>query len=204
MDARGLTCRATTAASVAVALCVLAASCEAGADRPPPTIGDASSSLTLPGKPNPATAGMPAPMADAPISIGMGSVVCLSKPGVATIVAVHPFEPTENFELQDFATRPNPSLVGEFQLGGEPGSLQEVGFDPDADQVDEVCDGAGSGYELAVQLARTGTGVAVSHGFDIDWESGANSGTLRIPLGVLLCDARTSLIPRCDITEIGP
>jgi hypothetical protein len=190
-DGQRLVPWATAGLSVAVALCLLTASCDDD---------DGSSSLRLPpGDVFPAISGLPVPTVDAPISIGAAVVVCLSEPGVATIVAVHPVEGTETFEIQDFATRPNPSLVGEDQLGEKRGTLQKAGFDPDAHDVDAVCDDGGSGYELGVQLARTGPGPAFSHGFDIDWESGENSGRLRIPLSVILCDARTAQIPRCDL-----
>lgn len=176
--------------AAAVGLFLLATSC---AD-------DGSSTLRLPpGDLFPAKSGLPVPTVDAPISIGLALIVCLSKPGVATIVAVRPVEGTENFEVQDFATRPNPSLVGEDHLGEVRGTLEKAGFDPQAHQVDAVCDSKGSGHEVAAQLARTGPGPAFSYGFDIDWESGSNVGTVRIPLSVVLCDAKKAWIPRCDL-----
>ena len=196
LDRRRPAYRATAALAAAVVLCVLTVSCD-NSENPPRTDGDKSTSLTLPGELTPGTAGLPAPTTDAPISVGVGTVVCLSGPGVATIVAVRPVGATENFELEDFAVRPNPSLTGGLQLGGEPGTLQDVGFEPGELQVDAVCDDAGSGYEVAVQLARTGSGPGISHGFDIDWESGTKSGSLHIPLSVVLCDADTAQIPRC-------
>jgi hypothetical protein len=196
-DGRRLPGLAPVAGAVVVALAVLTVSCDPYIEGP--LLNDDPSLRLPPGDVFPATSGLPVPTANTPISTGMAVVVCLSRPGLATIVGVHPVEGTANFEIQDFATRPNPSLVGEDHLGGEPGTLQDVGFDPDAHEVDAVCDGAGSGYEVAVQLARTGPGPAASHGFDIDWESEANSGTVRIPLSVVLCDAKKAWIPRCDL-----
>jgi hypothetical protein len=179
---------ATAAVSAAVAGCLLATSCG----------DDGSSTLMLPpGDLFPATSGLPVPTVGAPISVGMALIVCLSRPGVATIVAVRPVEGTDNFEIQDFATRPNPSVVGEDQLGEVRGTLEKAGFDPEAHQVDAVCDDGG--YEVAAQLARTGPGPAFSYGFDLDWESGSNAGTVRIPLSVVLCDADKAWIPRCDL-----
>ena len=181
---------ATLVTSTAVAGCLLAASCD----------DEGSSTLRLPpGDLYPAISTLPVPTVDSPISVGMALIVCLSKPGVATIVAVHPVEGTDNFEIQDFATRLNPSLVGEDQLGEVRGTLGKAGFDPESHQVDAVCDGKGSGYEVAAQLARTGPGPAFSYAFDIDWESGSNSGTVRIPLSVVLCDAKEAGVPRCDL-----
>ena len=196
-DGRRLSLRGTVAVPVAMALGVLTVSCDA-----PPMTNDDPVLRLPPGERYPATSGLPVPTVDAPISIGLALVVCLSRPGVATIVAVHPVAGTENLEIQDFATRPNPALVGEDQLGEVRGTLEKAGFDPHAHDVDAVCDGEGSGYEVAAQLARTGLGPAASHGFDIDWESGANSGTVRIPLSVVLCDAEKAWIPRCDIDAI--
>ena len=189
-DGRWPSAWARLAASAAVAGCLLATACD----------DDGSSSLRLPpGDLYPAISTLPVPTVDAPISIGMALIVCLSRPGVATIVAVRPVEGTENFEIQDFATRPNPSLVGEDQLGEVRGTLEKAGFDPEAHVVDAVCDGEGSGYEVAAQLARTGPGPAFSYGFDIDWQSGSNSGTVRIPLSVVLCDAEKAAGRRCEL-----
>ncbi len=74
--------------------------------------------------------------------------------------------------------RPNPSLSGDDQLGEIRGTLTDAGFRSGADEVDAVCDGTGAGYELGVQLARTGPRP-------------------RIPLAVVLCDATTAFPARC-------
>lgn len=174
----------------AMAGCLLAAACAE----------DTSTSLVLPpGDLFPAISTLPVPSVDAPLSLGMALIVCLSEPGVATVMAVRSVESTDNFEIQDFATRPNPSVVGEDQLGEIRGTLEDAGFDPRQHQVDAVCDEAGSGYEVAAQLVRSGPGPAFSRGFDLDWESGSRAGTVRIPLSVVLCDASTATARRCEL-----
>jgi hypothetical protein len=126
-------------------------------------------------------------------------VVCLSAPGAATVVEVRARESSSNFAIQDFAVRPNPSLTGANQLGDVRGPLSAAGFDPSAHEVDMVChSAAGAGYELGVQVARTGPGPATSRGFEVEWRSGGKTGTLFIPLAVLLCDAPTAFPKRCD------
>jgi hypothetical protein len=114
-------------------------------------------------------------------------------------------EATSNFAVEAFAVRPNPSLEGAEQLGEVRGSLSDAGFDSAAHEVDMACgDGDGAGYELGVQIARTGPGIATSQGFEVAWGSGEATGTLFIPLAVLLCDAPTAFAKRCDANTLLP
>jgi hypothetical protein len=190
--------RAARAALVA-ALCVATWSCSS-TERP---VGSGAVSLRTHNQPNPSAAGLPTPTENAPLSIGAGSVVCLTSPGTATVVAVQPREGTSNFAVEAFGVRPNPSLQGADQLGEFPGVLSDVGFDPAAHQVDVACsDRQGAGYELGVQIARTGPGIATSRGFEVAWESGEETGTVFIPLAVLLCDAPTAFAKRCDASTL--
>lgn len=159
--------------------------------------------LQLPaGNLTPAGSGLPAPKENTPISVGAGAVVCLNQPGTATVVQVRGDDATDNFTVQEYSLRPNPALTGDYALGDYPGPLAETGFQTGQRTVDAVCEpDTGSGYELGVQLARTGPGPASSSGFLVDWKSDTSSGTVRIPLAVVLCDAHTAGPARCDTTS---
>jgi hypothetical protein len=191
---------------VTAALCAAAWSCSSTDQQGSDTaLGSGAVSLQLPGELYPAASGLPAPTENAPISVGAGTVVCLSGPGAAAVVDVRARDATSNFAIEGFAVRPNPSLKGQNQLGDIRGSLYDAGFDPTADEVDMACHSVdGAGYEVGVQLARTGPGVATSHGFEVVWRSGEQTGTLFIPLAVLLCDAPTAFAKRCDANALLP
>jgi hypothetical protein len=153
-----------------------------------------------PGDLTPAGAGLPAPEENASISLGSAMVVCLNQPGTATVVRVRGDDTTDNFTVQQYSVRPNPAMTGDLMLGDYRGPLAETGFKPGRRTVDAVCEpGTGSGYELGFQLARTGPGPASSSGFLVDWESATSSGTLRIPVAVVLCDGPTAFPARCDV-----
>ena len=180
-------------AAVVVVCCVLAGCNSVARER-----DGGSVRLQLPADVGPVRSGLPAPKQSAPITVGAGTVVCLDQPGTARVLQVSGEEASDNFAVQGFALRPNPSLRGENQLGEIRGTLADAGFRSGADEVDAVCDGSGAGYELGVQLARTGPGPATSRAFLVRWVSDTSSGTLRIPLAVVLCDATTAFPARCD------
>ena len=85
--------------------------------------------LELPGEPGAATAGVPPPAVDQPLSVGMDPVVCLSGPGSVTITGVRGRGATANLAVEDFAVRSNPSLTGDLRLGEERVPLAEAGFE---------------------------------------------------------------------------
>ena len=157
--------------------------------------------LQLPGEPGPAAAGVPLPAVDRPLSVGLDPVVCLSGPGSVTITGVRGRGATANLAVEDFAVRSNPSLTGDLRLGEERVPLAEAGFDTSKHEVDVACGKGGTGYEVGVQVARTGPGIATTRGFYLDWSSGDRSGSLLVPLAVLLCDLPTALTKRCDTSR---
>jgi hypothetical protein len=192
--------RAARTALVA-ALCVATWSCSSGGQQD----RSGATTLRLPSGLQPAASGLPTPTENVPLSIGAGSVVCLSHPGAATVVDVRGREATSNFAVEAFAVRPNPSRQGADQLGEVRGTLSDAGFDPAAHEVDMACDdGDGAGFELGIQIARTAPGIATSQGFEVDWKSGEEAGTLFIPLAVLLCDSPTAFAKRCDANTLLP
>lgn len=159
--------------------------------------------LQLPAGVHPAGSGLPAPREAAPITIGAGATVCVSSPGAVTVERVRAEDPSDNFSIQGYALRPNPAQTEKMQLGEIKGTLSDAGFDPGQHRVRAVCGSApGAGYELAIQLARAGGGPATSKAFLVDWRSTTGEGSLRIPLAVVLCDARTAFPSRCDTSPL--
>jgi hypothetical protein len=186
------------APTLAVVAASLLVSCN---NREPPDPPDnmSSTSLTVPAELAPVTVGLPAPQVDAPISLGAGTVICNADDGVVYIKDVMATDPTQNLTIDEFAVRPNPSLSGETNLGGEPGELKQLGFTELSKAVNVACDpdSLGTGFELGIQVVRTGPGPARARGLEVAWASGGTSGVLHIPLSIVLCDNPTASIDRC-------
>lgn len=108
--------------AAAAVVCRVLAGCDSAAGEP----DGETVRLQLPAGLEPAGSGLPAPEQSAPISVGAGAVVCLDQPGTARVLRVSGEEASDNFAVEGFALRPNPSLRGDDQLGEIRGALAVV------------------------------------------------------------------------------
>ncbi|MGY0386307.1 hypothetical protein ACWZJV_04990 [Nocardioides sp. WG-D5] len=132
------------------------------------------------------------------MTIGIDGVVCTDRPGTLDVTAVRAEDPTSNFRVEDYAVRPNAAVSGGEALGTAYGDIEAAQFQAGQTKVDRTCGEGedGGGYEIAIQLTRTGPGRAYSHAFLLDWESDGAEGTLRVPYAVVLCDQTPA--KKCD------
>jgi hypothetical protein len=157
-------------------------------------------SLIFPVPVNSASVGVPRAHVGDRWSIGMGSTICLDKPGAVEITGVSPVRP-HGLRVIGFAVRPNQNwkptqgVVGAF-LGEVRVPLRRFGFT--SRTVDVACEHkTPKGYELAVRLVKTVSGAAVASGWVVTYRTSARTGTLAIPYRLLLCPADSADAKRC-------
>ena len=126
-----------------------------------------------------------------------GLVLCVSRPGTATITAVvarpGTTVPLGGLHVEAFAVRPEQHLM--FGAGAQTLSAIADGFVPDApQQVTANCAAPGQeqtwpgGSELAVQVAKDVPGPAVGVGLDVTYTFDGATGTFTIPFVIQLCN----------------
>jgi hypothetical protein len=134
-------------------------------------------------------------------SIGMESTFCLNRPGKVELSSVTPVQ-ARGLRVIGFGVRPNqnwkPTQVvpGAF-LGEVRAPLQRFGFS--SRTVDLACeDNTPKGYELAIRVLKTTPGPAVASGWIVSFHGSGRTGTLEIPLGLLLCPAKSADAQICQ------
>ncbi|MFI5623497.1 hypothetical protein ACIA03_08535 [Nocardioides sp. NPDC051685] len=154
--------------------------------------------LTLPSGEQWVYTGIPLLEVDQPVTIGIDGVVCTDRPGTLEVTDVRAEDPSSNFRIEDYSLRPNAAVSGGEALGTVYGDVETAQFQAGQTTVDRTCDegDGGGGYEVAIQLTRTGPGRAYSRAFLLDWESDGAQGTLRVPYAVVLCDQTPA--NKCD------
>jgi hypothetical protein len=187
-------CRGLRGPSVASVVAALVACLVAGC-------GETGPSLTFPAPIHSASLGVARAHQGDRWSIGMGTTICLDAPGRVEVTAVTPVR-ADGLRVTGWAVRPNQNwkptqgVRGEF-LGEERAPLQHCGFK--SRTVDVGCDPrTPKGYELAIRVLKTLPGPAVASGWDVSYRGSGGTGTLEIPLGLLLCPAESADAKRCN------
>jgi hypothetical protein len=122
-----------------------------------------------------------------PVTIG-DLIVCLNRPGLAFLRSVTPIG-AEGVQLTGVAIRKSPYFSGRQLTGEVQQSLTSAGFNPKSRSVSLVCDLSGkhaTGYELAIEMRRSATGVGRLTGFTVHYTSGQGTQTLSLRFGVRL------------------
>lgn len=163
------------------------------------TIGGCQPAITDPtlrvaGDPRPAIVRVSGIQHGQPVSFG-SIILCLERPGSATVVQVELVEPRGGIHVAAFAVRPNPYPRGEPAIGVERADLPSMGLDvsaqqivdsacPDPDTVETWQGGSELAFQVAYDAAAAGSAAAVRVTYTV---ASGRARSFEIPYGVQVC-----------------
>lgn len=128
---------------------------------------------------------LPLPTPGAPETVLVG-MLCRTGTGAASVTGVT-FDQSDGIEVTGFATRTR-DAVGT-TAGAESKALNEAGYDPRMVTIPTVCDDTDTTQvtDLAIQVTAAELRRVRGSGLTITYAAGANNGSLRIPMTLILC-----------------
>lgn len=128
---------------------------------------------------------LPLPKPGSPLTVLVGPL-CRTGTQAASVTAVT-FDNTDGIALTGFATRARGAY--DEVAGAETKELGEAGYNPSAGTVSSACGDQASTRvtHLAIQVTASQARRVRASGLTITYSAGATTGTLRIPMTLILC-----------------